>query len=342
MNTDHAFQVTVIYNPPPSEKENKEIFLAEAATPGLAKHIARSLRKFGYKTNIYSVSKKNLYYLKKKKADAFFNLCDGEGMYMKVVKQLARHGKVFTGPGPEVMELTVDKVATKKVFEKVGVPTPKWQYFRTLRDRKKRSLRYPLIVKPCKEDCSIGITQDSIVRSSKELRKKITEIKKTYKQGVLVEEFIPGIEIHCTVVGNGEGSVALPLTELTPQKNVRGPFIYDYATKWEEKNKYGDIICTSPPISIGKRIAKKIQEQSRKAFIALDMKDYARFDLRYSPKRRKWYFLEANANPSLESADNDATTASVKAYGMKYETFIHNIFDSCIRRNSSVLFKPVN
>lgn len=335
MNINHRFQVTVIYNPPPNEEQNREIFLAEADTPGLALHIANSLKKFGYKTNVYEVSKKNLYYLKKKKADAFFNLCDGDGMYMKVVKQLARHGKVFTGPGPEVMELTVDKIATKKVFEKAGVPTPKWQFFRTLRDRKNRSLRYPLIVKPYKEDCSIGIGLDSIVHNSKELRKKVAEVKKTFKQGVLVEEFIPGIEIHCTVVGNGDDIVALPLTELTPEKNVRGPFVYDYTTKWEQqKCKYGKILMSSPPASIGKRVQKKIMEQAKQAFIALEMKDYARFDLRYSLRRKKWYFLEANANPSLENSDEEATIASMKAFGMKYETLIHNIFNACIRRNT--------
>ncbi len=343
MNTNRSFQVTVIYNPPPNEEQNKEIFLAEAATPGLALHIAKSLEKFGYKTNVYEVSKKNLYYLKNKKADAFFNLCDGDGMYMKVVKQLARHGKIFTGPGPDVMELTVDKIATKKVFEKNNIPTPKWQFFRSLRSRKSRSLRYPLIVKPYKEDCSIGITEDSVVKSSKELRKKIAEVKKLYRQGVLVEQFIPGIEIHCTVVGNAENAVALPLTELTPKKKVRGPFIYDYAAKWEQKTcKYGEIICNSPPISIGKRIQKKIMEQAKRAFIALEMKDYARFDLRYNPRNKKWFFLEANANPSLENGDHEATIASMKAYGMEYETLIHNIFDSCIQRNSKNISATAN
>jgi D-alanine-D-alanine ligase len=332
-SSSQPLQVAVIYNPEDTTSA-AEVALADEGSDLTAKGIADSLQKFGVQTQTYAVSEKNLYYLKHKKADVFFNVCEGENMYMRVVKQLEKGNRVFTGPGPEVMALTVDKVATKRVLESIGVPTPAWQEFHTGKEPIDTRLHYPLIVKPTKEDCSIGITPRSIVDNEADLLKLVQETIERYKQSVLVEEFIPGKELHCTVVGNGEAARALPLAELqlTTGKEDEN-FIFDYEAKWVKDSPRYSNTFVSPAPSIAEATTKRIQRDARRAFLALGMKDYARFDVRFNTATGHWYFLEANANPSITNTMEEATVLSAEAHGLEYHEFIKHILDSCTKRN---------
>jgi D-alanine-D-alanine ligase len=333
MNTSPSLQVTVIYNPE-EKSTTDEVALTDSGIQTTASTIANTLRQCGYETSIYPVSEKNLYYLKHKKTDAFFNVCEASDLYMRVVKQLEKGGRVFTGPGPTVMALTVDKIATKRVFESIHVPTPAWQIFETGKEKLQSNLQFPLIVKPANEDCSIGITQQSIVREEASLYARIQEIRGIYKQRVLVEEFIGGKELHCTVLGNGKDAVVLPLAELQFNDGHEDPeFIFDYEAKWVESSPNFQNTFVSPAPSVDERITKAIQRDAKRAFVALEMKDYARFDVRLNQKTGKWYFLEANANPSIQPRD-EATTTSASAVGMGYHQFIQTIVESCTKRHA--------
>lgn len=334
MKLQSAYQVTVIYNP--SDFTNDpNIVKVDDGIQITATDVAESLRQHGYQTDTYAVSPKNLYYLKDKKTDAFFNLCDGFGMYMRVVKQLEKHGKIFTGPGPDAMALTIDKIATKKVFECIGVPTPKWYFVKNAREKFPTQLQLPLIVKPPLEDCSIGISQHSIAEDKSTLVRIVKEVCTTYKQGALIEEFIPGKEIHCTVVGNGEDAQVLSLAELRMENSeTEDTFVYDFEAKWVETSPRWQHTFVSPAPTVDKGITEKIQADAKRAFLALGMKDYARFDIRYNTKTKKYYFLEVNANPSIYNSLDEATTRSAHASGLPYHQFVHNIFEACKTRYS--------
>src|SRR5690554_1546283 len=106
---DNAMQIAVIYNPPVAQTENSEMFGTEDGSDELAAEVAEALRKYGYDAIPQAVSEKNIYsVLKQKKFDAFFNLCDGDKLYMRVARQLEKHRKIFTGSGTKVFSLTVD------------------------------------------------------------------------------------------------------------------------------------------------------------------------------------------------------------------------------------------
>lgn len=333
MNTSHSLQITVIYNPE-DKTQTEEIAVTDEGIEQTAETIADSLRLCGYETQTYAVSEKNLYYLKHKKTDAFFNVCEGADIHMKVIKQLEKYGKVFTGPGPQVMKLTTNKIASKKVFENIGISTPQWQFFVTGKEKLDPNLSFPLIVKPTNEDCSIGITQSSIAVNEESLYEHIQRVCETYKHGALVEEFILGRELHCTVVGNGDEAIALPLAELQfIDGHTDDQFIFDYEAKWIENSPRNNYTFISPAPSVDDSTAHIIQSEAKRAFLALNMKDYARFDIRYNMESKMWYFLEANANPSIQNATNEATVISASASGMRYHEFIQSIVESCTQRH---------
>jgi len=110
----------------------------------------------------------------------------------------------FTGASAHNMHLTLDKEKSKLVAQAYGVPVPKYQLFRTGDEALFSNLEYPLIVKPVREEASIGIYHDSVVTNEEELRRKTSHVVEYYWQPALVEQFIVGREISVGIVGNGD------------------------------------------------------------------------------------------------------------------------------------------
>jgi D-alanine-D-alanine ligase len=81
-----------------------------------------------------------------------------------------------------------------------------------MNDRLEEDLKYPLIVKPANTDNSIGITNDSIVRNRKELKRQLEKVIVEHKRPALVEEYIEGDEVDISILGNDETMQILPLS----------------------------------------------------------------------------------------------------------------------------------
>ena len=75
---------------------------------------------------------------------------------------------------------------------------------------KEFKLNYPVILKLLKEDASIGISEFSVVDNYKSLTKQIAFLQRTYKQDIIIEEYIDGRELNVAVLGNN----VLPVSEI--------------------------------------------------------------------------------------------------------------------------------
>src|SRR6185503_513628 len=122
----------------------------------------------------------------------------------------------------------------KKIFAFHGIHTP---YFATVyrgRLDHAHDIAFPVIVKPAREDGSIGIQFGAVCGSIKELMERIDYIHTEFDTPALIEEYIEGREFYIGVLGNDKPE-ALPVVELDLSKLPEGtPKIAGTEVKWEE------------------------------------------------------------------------------------------------------------
>lgn len=326
-------KVTVLYNKVTNLTFGfKEDILADEDTVKTAKKIAAVLRNIGFKVSLFEVNERSVHELPSLKTDFFFNLCGGIGNIPnsehEVVKILDRIKIPYSGASSDRLQLTTNKEVTKKYFNEYKIPTPYFQIFNSSNEKIKKNLKFPLIVKPVAEDCSIGIHSDSVVENKTQLYKKVQEVISHYKEPALVEDYINTRELNVTIVGNGKQAKVLPISEIVFGKSYdekKKRKIVDFSAKWHESSaNYRDTVGLCPT-DLDEDIVKKIKRYALKAYRKIcGDPGYARMDIRLS-EDNKIFFLEINLNPDI--SDGMGAARSAKANGWEYPDFLKKIIE---------------
>ena len=222
---------------------------------------------------------------------------------------LDNYGIKYTGSGYVGSLLAMDKDISKKMFVGAGVRTPKWLYFKAqdgdiaLIEEK---IGYPCVVKPCSCGSSVGI---SIVDDRAGLEIALAEAEK-YEDSILVEKKIEGREL---TVGILDGEV-LPAIEIIPTEGF-----YDYKNKYQAGKTVE--ICPAP---ISEEIRSALEEQTRRAFEALRLSGYSRFDYIVDANGDPWC-LEANTLPGM--TPTSLLPQMAQATGMSYGALCSKIVE---------------
>src|SRR5213082_694045 len=170
-----------------------------------------ALTKLGHEPSLHQLdgSLKSLHAVPRLDCDLIFNLSESFA------------GKRFTGTGSHGLMLAQDKSVAKKIFAFHGIHTP--IFARSFRGRLAFSheLHFPVIVKPMREDGSIGIEFKAVVSSIKELMERIDWLHEQFDAPILIEEYVDGREMYVGVLGN-ETPEALPVIELDLSKLPEG------------------------------------------------------------------------------------------------------------------------
>ncbi len=197
--------------------------------------------------------------------------------------------------------LAQDKSVAKKIFAFHGISTP--VFARSFRGRLAFSheLHFPVIVKPMREDGSIGIEFNAVVSSIKELMERIDWLHEQFDSPILIEEYVEGREMYVGVLGN-ENPEALPVIELDLSKLPEGmPKIAAAEVKWGKGTKaYRDtksIVATD----LSEETTALLQSTAVSAYQALELRDYGRVDMRLKPDGTV-AVIEVNPNPWLTRA----------------------------------------
>ncbi|HMI55847.1 MAG TPA: hypothetical protein VK494_06655 [Gemmatimonadaceae bacterium] len=277
--------------------------------------------------------------LTKEEPDLVFNLAESfrgkSALESNVAALLNLIDLRYTGSSPAGLILAGDKTLTKKVLAFHGILSAKFATMYRGQVDWSGDIKFPLLVKPPQEDASLGITQKSIVNDVKELLDVISSTQQEYQSAVLVEEFIDGREFYVGVIGNSKVE-ALPIIELDFSKYPAGlPKIASWEAKWgddgDEKGAEFEGTQSIFPTDLPEEVTKKIQQVAIDSFQALRLRDYARIDLRVTPKE-DIYVIEANPNCYLER-NSEFARAAQKA-GLEYPALIARIVDLASARYS--------
>lgn len=312
-------KVTVVFNDVKGTVSgNPDDLLVDLDTVNTAKEIAKALSSLGYNTELFEVDEETVSRLTESyPTDLFFNNAFGIGSLtnseVDLVRILEKTGIPFSGASSQNIALTTDKISTKAVLAAAGLPIPGKE-------------KFPLIVKPSREDCSLGISQMSVVKNREELKARKEWLEKTYKEEAIVEEFIDGRELNVTVLG---GQV-LPISEIIFGGGFKNKFkIVDFLAKWkEDSEEYRETVGVCPA-QLSRQTEAEIARLALKAFEVTGCRDYARIDMRLD-KYEQPFILEVNANPGI--GPNDGVSRSARAAGYSYPQLLQKIVSLALLR----------
>ena len=215
----------------------------------------------------------------------------------------------YTGSGVMASSIAMDKVMTKRVWQSVGLPTPRYVVLSPEQQQREQvravpdELGLPLIVKPPREGSSIGVSK---VLGYSQMQDAVS-LSARYDPDVLCEEFIAGEEVTCPIVGSGADAHTLPVVRISAPEGA-----YDYQNKY-----FTDVVSYQCPSGLPQAEEQEISRIVLAAFKALGCRGWARADLMIRASDRKPFLLEMNTSPGMTS--HSLVPMSARAAGISYE-----------------------
>jgi D-alanine-D-alanine ligase len=254
------------------------------------------------------------------------------------------YGVPYSGSDPFTLSLCLDKARTKEVLAYHGVPTAPFTLVRSERDLERlldgmrapgsgrrhsgriarSACRLPLFVKPVHEGSSKGITERNLCRTVAEVEEMIPFLLETYRQPVLVEEYLPGAEFTCAVLGNGDGAQLLPIVGMNFGALPEGAApIYGFEAKWVWDRPDDPLAIFECPARIGVTLERAIERVALHAYRALGCRDWSRIDVRLDGAGVP-NVVEVNPLPGIlpDPADNSCFPKAARAAGIPYDELI--------------------
>lgn len=341
-------RVVVIYNRDfegaEADPENK----AREDIKGIAEHVISLLESRGCSAVglgitddvVAAVSE-----LRELRPDAVFNLCEsigGDNRFEPLLPLLMdREGIAYTGSNSLSLSLALHKHKAKEILRARGVSTPE-AVFLTTPDVSSVAIPFPVIVKPAREDASVGITRESVVWTRETLEQRVAYVLSHYRQPVLVERYIDGREIYVSMLGRSEGGPEVfPFYEIDfSEMPADRPRIVSFEGKWVEDsveyNGTKPVRCTN----LSPETAERIKTTALTAFEALELRDYARVDIRLAADGIP-YVIDVNPNCDLSDVAGGFSKAA-KAAGLSYEQVILRIVELALARKPNADTIPLS
>ena len=248
------------------------------------------------------------------------------------------YGLPYSGSDPWTLSLCLDKARTKEFLAYNRVPTAPFVLVRAEHEvsslmervttRRLRGvngrLRLPLFVKPVHEGSSKGITERNFCRTPAELAEVTLFLLEHYKQPVLVEEYLPGAEFTCAVLGNGAGARVLPIVGMRFDALPEGSIpVYGFEAKWLWDRPEDPLQIFECPAQIDSALQSRIEQVTLAAYYVLGCRDWSRIDIRLDADGVP-NIVEVNPLPGIlpNAQDNSCFPKAARAAGMTYDELI--------------------
>jgi D-alanine-D-alanine ligase len=252
-------------------------------------------------------------------------------------------GIPYSGSDPFTLAMGLDKARTKEYLAYNRVPTAPFVLVRAAHEvsallervttRRLRGvngrLRLPLFVKPVHEGSSKGITERNFCRTPAELAEQTLFLLERYEQPVLVEEWLPGAEFTCAVLGNGAGARVLPIVGMNFDALPEGALpVYGFEAKWLWDRPDDPLEIFECPADIDSALQSRVEQVALAAYFVLGCRDWSRIDVRLDADGVP-NVVEVNPLPGIlpDPRDNSCFPKAARAAGMNYDQLIQ----ACLR-----------
>jgi D-alanine-D-alanine ligase len=246
--------------------------------------------------------------LKQGNFDFVFNIAEGAGRRCReaVPAAICEFLDIpFTGSDALTLAVTLDKTIARRIVSP-DVPVARGVLLEDQADEPLLdTLAYPAIVKPNDEGSSKAIRGTSVCADRNAASERSRQLRQSYLCPVLVEEFLPGVEVTAAVRGNGNQASLLGLMEIAPAEASHAPFVYDLETKRDFRRQ---VRYHVPPRLDPARL-ESIAVYALRAYRLLGCRDVARIDFRLDGGGRP-RFLECNPLPGLNPDSSDLVILS--------------------------------
>ena len=215
----------------------------------------------------------------------FIALHGGWGENGGVQRELDARGIPYTGPGAAACALAMDKIATKKVLEKAGVPTATWREV-PFGDNAPNGLGFPVVVKAPRDGSSVGVYK---CNDEAEYQKALADAWKIDSDAfggsgtAIAETFVDGREATVGVLGGKP----LPAIEIVA---ANGWYGYD--------DKYNSNETRYPFIKGEPELEAELARIAIDAYRACGCRGVTRVDFRVDRSGRP-LVLELNTSPGM-------------------------------------------
>jgi D-alanine-D-alanine ligase len=296
--------ITVLLGGPSAERE---VSLRSGAA------VAQALRSLGHE--VVEVDPKDGRFTLPREMDAVFLALHGTyGEDGTVQALLDGLGATYTGCDATSSRIAFDKVLTKRLCMKAGVPTAEFLVVNSTQAPFPKNMRLPLVVKPVRQGSSVGL---QFVERAADWPGALAEALK-YDSEVLVEEKIIGRETTVGILSDQP----LPVVEVRPKTGA-----YDY------RNKY-TAGCTEYfcPADFDAATTGKIQAAALAAFRAIGGRDYARVDVMVRADGSP-VVLEVNTLPGM--TETSLLPKAAAAAGLSYADLCQRMIDLAMQRKAA-------
>lgn len=216
----------------------------------------------------------------------------------------------------------MDKDVTKRLLTQAGIPNAKsicvmeTDRYNIFYEDIIRELGKIVFVKPASLGSSVGINK---VKSLEQFDLALAEAFK-YDEKILIEEYIQGREIECSVLGNEDPTASLPGEIVINQE------FYSYAAKYLDSQAASLHI----PAQLSENIVEKIQSLALRTYQVLCCQGMARVDF-FLTAEQKLYINEINTIPGFTPIS--MYPKMWEASGLSYSRLIDKLIELALDRH---------
>jgi len=255
--------------------------------------------------------------------DLVFNcLHGGIGENGTVQALLELIGVPYTGTGPLGSAIAMDKLASKKGFNRASVRTPGYLGPEKLsgpdlETRVRSELGFPVVLKPIAEGSSRGI---KIVDEEEQLGETMDSVRQKYGE-IYLEEYINGKEVTAGILSDGPDLRPLPLIET----RVKRERFFNYRAKYTPGET--EFIC---PARLPEELTRTVKEKALDSHREFCCSGYSRVDF-IVDKQDRLFGLELNTLPGMTETSDLPQAA--EAAGIDFPELVEKMADSALREN---------